>query len=54
MQNAKDVEKHLNQNKMEREKDKYGGIEEDTSLGALFVFFLIMITPVLVAIFINF
>lgn len=52
MQNAKDVEKHLNQNKMKKYKNNYGE-EEDTSLGALFGFFLIMITPVLVAIFIN-
>ena len=28
-------------------KDNYGGIEEDTSLGALFVFFLIMMAIIL-------
>ena len=43
----------FNTYKMKQKKDKYGGIEEDTSLGALFIFFLIMITPILVAIFIN-
>jgi hypothetical protein len=39
---------------MKKEKDKYGGIEEDTSAGALFVFFLIIMVIVLVAMTCNF
>ena len=35
------------------QKDNYGGIEEDLSLGTISIFFLVMIIPTLVTIFIN-
>jgi hypothetical protein len=39
--------------KYKKNNYNYRGVEEDTSPGALFIFFVIMITPILVAIFIN-
>lgn len=36
-----------------KQKDNYGGIEEDLSLGGISIFFLVMITPISVTIFIN-
>ena len=36
-----------------KQTDNYEGIEEDLSLGAISIFFLAMIIPILVTIFIN-